>query len=80
MDYHVIAPNAHLVQAWLARKEWEPMALRCVETTPGVTRVGGEVFDVSDLDAVIARLDTLFSAVEPPAQVSSGHDEGPSPA
>ena len=62
--HRTAAPTAKLLHTWLCMRAWEVAALASI-AREGCTCIGGEVFDVVEPMAVIARGDAFFALLPP---------------
>ncbi len=60
------APTAEIVKCWSCTRSWEQAAIASATQT-GCQLVGGEVFDCTDIEALVARCDAFF-AIMPDCQ------------
>jgi hypothetical protein len=63
-QHRTAAPTAQSVKAWPYKRAWEATVMDCA-TASGAVRIGLEVFDFDNVDAVLQRLDTLFGTMLP---------------
>ena len=57
-DHRCAAPDAQLLGSWPAQRSWEPCIMAALSV--GATRVGAEVFDVEDVDAVLGKAERFM--------------------
>jgi len=70
-SYRTIAPTARLVKTWPCRFSWEQAAMACA-VGDQCKRIGAEVYDCTDLDSVIARLDQFFHLMPKASEYAEG--------
>lgn len=59
-SYRTLSPTVILVKAWRCRASWEPAAIASL-TRQGAVSLGGEVFQIEDLDLAVNCGDAFFS-------------------
>ena len=70
-SYRTIAPTAKLVKTWPCRFSWEQAAIACA-VGDQCKRIGPEIYDCTDLDSVIARLDQFFHLMPKASEYAEG--------
>lgn len=83
-QHRTSAPTAKLLKAWPCKRSWERTAMDALAAIGG-RLILNEVFEFSDIDAVIKRADEFFALLPDPAKKvpvsdSSPHREGEGPA
>lgn len=56
--HRTTCPTLTVVKAWPCKRSWEKVVIDCASV--GCQRVGSEVFDCDDVDALVTRIDSLF--------------------
>jgi hypothetical protein len=54
-------PTLEIAKTWTCKRSWEPALLDVINAFGGCTRVGQEVYDCDDIDALVGRIDLFFS-------------------
>ena len=67
LEHRTASPSAEIVGAWSCKQAWEPAALDAL--SDGGEWVGGEVYDMPDVDAVITKGNALFKLLLPDSTV-----------
>lgn len=58
-SHRTVCPTLSVVKTWACKRSWEKVAIECASV--GCQRIGAEVFDCADINALISRLDAFFS-------------------
>lgn len=65
-DYRIIAPEARVLFSYPCRRTWEFTSIAVLTNLDGCTKIGAELYDVADVDALVERAEMFFELLPTP--------------